>query len=86
MVADRSTLAEALNDLADREINHGLSYFFDDGWTVWIGDDLNGVFAAKEFQNLDEVPTWLIEKAAQWERRSGLRLVAPKNEDPDDSA
>ena len=86
MVDARSNLPEALNFLADREINHGLSYSFDDGWTVWIGDDLDGVFAAEEFQNLDDIPPWLIEKAAQWERRNGLHLVEPNDDGPDDAA
>jgi hypothetical protein len=64
-----------LDDLADREINHGLDYFFDTGWTVWIGDGLTSVFARATFDSLDDVVPWLLEKARQFERRNSIRVI-----------
>lgn len=41
------------------EINCGLSSFWDGGWTVWIGDEMNG----KELEFFDNEHLW---KAVDW--------------------
>jgi hypothetical protein len=48
-------------DLYDSEINVSLSWFWDAGFTVKIGDEVNGFVAQTTVQNLLEVQDWLIE-------------------------
>jgi hypothetical protein len=54
-------LLKVMADLYDREINCGIRFFYDGGFTVAIGDDLNGRHAEKEFRGdqLNIVAHWL---------------------------
>ena len=51
------------------EINCGLSSFWDGGWTVWIGDEMNGHHAEWYFVQED------FGKIAPWLRSEAARLV-----------
>lgn len=59
------TLETVLAALYRNEINCGLSSFWDGGWTVWIGDEMNGRRAEAEFDrgDLDKIPAWLADNA-----------------------
>ena len=48
-------------DLYDSEINVSLSWFWDAGFTVKIGDEVNGFVAQTTVATLLEVQDWLIE-------------------------
>jgi len=48
-------------DLYDSEINVSLSWFWDAGFTVKIGDEVNGFVAQTTVETLLEVQDWLIE-------------------------
>ena len=48
-------------DLYDSEINVSLSWFWDAGFTVKIGDEVNDFIAQTTVQTLLEVQDWLIE-------------------------
>lgn len=58
-------LMSVMNALYEREINCGLSSFWDNGWSVWIGDDPNGVKAGAEFrpEDVGQIPAWLYDTA-----------------------
>ncbi len=58
-------LAEALCALYRSEINCGLSSFWDGGWDVWIGDDMNGYAARQQFldEDFDQIAPWLLAEA-----------------------
>ena len=43
-----------LSELYDSEINAGVSSFWDDGFTVWLGDRMNGLKAERQFRAGDE--------------------------------
>lgn len=70
--ADMS-LSAVLRRLYDSEINCGLSSFWDGGWSVWIGDDMNGRRADDNFDNGQ------LAEAAYWLHNTALR-VYPKSE------
>ncbi len=59
------SLETVLNALYREEINCGLGSFWDGGWDVWIGDEMNGFRAEATFEraNLDKVPEWLVTNA-----------------------
>lgn len=62
----RDCSLETVLDLLYRfEINCGLSSFYDGGWTVWIGDEMNGRAAEASFDRdqLHTVPAWLADNA-----------------------
>jgi hypothetical protein len=46
------------------EINCGISSFWDSGFTVWIGDNMNGRKSWETFHPFDN-PNWLAD-AAEW--------------------
>jgi hypothetical protein len=56
-------LTKALTKLYEAEINCQISSFFDEGWTVKIGDPLNGFKAQAEFRDLKEAADWLLDYA-----------------------
>jgi hypothetical protein len=58
-------LETVLGALYAHEINCGLQSFWDGGWSVWIGDDMNGVRAEADFQRdqLTDIPAWLADNA-----------------------
>jgi hypothetical protein len=67
------TLTSALQALYDREINCGLGSFWDQGYRVWIGDDMNGIKAERWFDasKLDEAAKWLFEEAERLNPSAG---------------
>lgn len=54
-----------MKELYDEEINCGIESFWDAGFTVWIGDEVNGKRAERGFdvQELDRVEGWLRNEA-----------------------
>lgn len=59
------TLDTVLALLYAHEINCGLSSFWDGGWSVWIGDEMNGYRAEADFGpgQYGDIPTWLADNA-----------------------
>lgn len=59
------TLDTVLSLLYSHEINVGLSSFWDGGWSVWIGDDMNGRRAEADFlhSQFADIPAWLADNA-----------------------
>lgn len=60
-------LTEVMTELYSYEINCGVSSFFDRGFDVWIGDDINGrryerTFTAEEIED-GTASMWLLHKA-----------------------
>ena len=57
---------DTLNALYDSEINVEISSFWDGGWTVKIGDQMNGFKAEMTFDDLDEnTARWLTKTACE---------------------
>lgn len=61
-------LAAILAALYAHEINVGLQSFWDGGWDVWIGDEMNGKRCETTFMDRDmgvstDIPAWLVEQA-----------------------
>ena len=54
----------ALQALYDRDINFQLSTFWDGGFTVRLGDEMNGFAAQGTFPTLEEPVAWLVSQAA----------------------
>lgn len=54
-----------LSALYAHEVNCGLSSFWDGGWSVWIGDDMNGLHAKTTFDTMDfsKIAAWLVDTA-----------------------
>lgn len=93
--AVEAALSQTLQHLYSLEINCGLSSFWDGGWTVWIGDEMNGRHAEALFnrEDFDKIDGWLRTEAARlirrWKRdrtavkrRGDLAVVAPSSESP----
>ena len=60
-----SDLVEIMQALYRSEINCGVQSFWDGGFTVRLGDDLNGTTASENFEagELGEAGEWLHEQA-----------------------
>lgn len=58
-------LIRVMADLYASEVNCGIESFWDAGFSVWIGDDLNGRKAERTFRpaELGEVASWLQREA-----------------------
>lgn len=52
-----------MQDLYDDEINFTVSTFWDGGFEVQIGDDMNGFKASATFWHWGQVEQWLIAEA-----------------------
>lgn len=50
---------EILQMLHDSEINGSIEWFFDEIWTVKIGDRLNGIKAQAVVKSAEEAEAWL---------------------------
>ena len=48
-----------MKKLHQSEINCSISSFWDNGWDVKLGDDMNGYAAEGNFETLDEAATFL---------------------------
>lgn len=59
------SLETVMGALYRNEINCGLSSFWDGGWRVWIGDEMNGYKAEADFTNEQflDIPAWLADNA-----------------------
>lgn len=59
------TLGTVLEILYANEINCGLQSFWDGGWTVWIGDEMNGRRAERSFEReqFADIAPWLADTA-----------------------
>jgi hypothetical protein len=55
------SLSAILDALYSHEINVGMQSFWDAGWTVWLGDEMNGSRTEREFDRdqFDLIPQWL---------------------------
>lgn len=60
-------LAHVLQTLYIHEINCGMQSFFDGGWKVWIGDEMNGIRLEESFERDDfnDIPAWLLKTAQE---------------------
>lgn len=59
------SLISILRSLYRSEINCSISSFWDGGWTVRLGDEMNGWRAEEDFANdeLENIGPWLIREA-----------------------
>ncbi|HUW31136.1 MAG TPA: hypothetical protein VM223_05940, partial [Planctomycetota bacterium] len=55
-------LTDVMSRLYDSEINCGISCFWDGGWDVWLGDDMNGHVADTEIEQEPDA----FAMAAKW--------------------
>jgi hypothetical protein len=58
-------LEQIIADLYDSEINASLSWFWDGGIDVSLGDDLNGFVTGEQVATLAEAVEWLRANAVQ---------------------
>jgi hypothetical protein len=59
-------LEQIVADLYDGEINASLSWLWDGGIDVSIGDDLNGIVAGNQVATLADAAEWLRANAVQY--------------------
>lgn len=57
------SLTAVMQALYASEINVEISSFWDGGWDVKLGDQMNGFKVEKNFDNLDDAAPWLIAEA-----------------------
>lgn len=65
MLAEQITLAGVPERLCQSEINFSLSSFWDGGWTVKLGDEMNGFREEASIQDYWDALKWLDEKARE---------------------
>jgi hypothetical protein len=60
-----AALEQMMQDLYAEEINCGISSFWDGGFTAWIGDEMNGRKAERNFdaEELDRIAGWFLAEA-----------------------
>jgi hypothetical protein len=63
-------------ELYDSEINFSISTFWDGGFDVKLGDEMNGFRAETSVWTWAEVETWLREKAIEHFPQSGFAEAA----------
>lgn len=65
-------LLEVIAALYDSEINCGMASFWDAGFEVWLGDEVNGKRAIRSFypDKFDEAGKWLHEAALEYHPES----------------
>lgn len=56
-------LETVMKRLYESEINCSISCFWDNGWDVKLGDEMNGFVAEGNFRTLDEAATFLDREA-----------------------
>lgn len=72
------TLGQVLDWIYSYEMNVGLQSFWDGGWTVWLGDELNGHYAEKDFldEDFSKIPEWIRQSAEeQWTKWASEREI-----------
>jgi DNA-directed RNA polymerase subunit RPC12/RpoP len=62
----RGDLAEELQKIYDSEINVRISWLWDGGIEVWIGDDMNGYLAQDSVSSAAEIVPWFQEAIAHF--------------------
>lgn len=78
-------LHDVMRNLYASEINCGVSSFWDGGWRVWLGDELNGVVAHIEgCDTPQEAAQWLDSEARRQYPQSDYakRKPHPKRTEP----
>ncbi len=58
-------MSNVMEDLYRSEINCGAECFYDTGWNVWLGDNLNGYREQFDCSTWSEVEEWLTKKAME---------------------
>ena len=53
----------ALQDLYDSEINYSIETFWDGGFTVKLGDEMNGFVSSGSFDTFNECVYWLADES-----------------------
>jgi hypothetical protein len=73
-----------MGELYGQEINWAVSSFWDGGWTVKLGDDLNGFVAENTFhpKDLGKAAKWLAEQAEKHFPPRKVIQFPPKTERP----
>lgn len=73
----RGDLMVVVQELYDSEINSRVSCFWDAGWTVALGDEMNGFVSEENFENwqLHNAGRWLAEQAIHHYPDSRFALV-----------
>lgn len=58
-------LWDTMRALYASEINCGMASFWDAGFVVWLGDDMNGREAEEQFfsEDFDQIADWLHQEA-----------------------
>jgi hypothetical protein len=66
-------LVKALQRLYETETNLNISSFWDSGWTVKLGDELNGYVAERTFHNdeLGELANWIDGQMTKQRAKAG---------------
>ena len=60
-----ANFGEILADLYASEINARISWFWDDGFELTLGDDLNGIVAETTVRTIPAAAEWLVNMALQ---------------------
>ena len=73
---------DAMRALYASEINCGLASFWDGGFTVWLGDHINGHDAKTQFfdEHFDHIPLWLHAEALRLYPNSTFAAFNPTAE------
>ena len=74
-------LGEVLDKLYDSKINRELASFWDTGWKVRLGDEMNGYVAGTVVKTAAEAALWLDEQARMRYPRSKFAMgIEPPGE------
>jgi hypothetical protein len=65
-------LEEILQDLYDNEINAAISWLWDGGIDVGLGDEMNGYVADGQVRTVREAAAWLRDEACKHYPDSGF--------------
>ena len=58
-------IADILQEIYNEEINMTISWFWDEGIDIIIGDDANGIKAKSNFDTIKEAMRWLSKKIVE---------------------
>lgn len=64
-IARLVAVAPVLDDLYASEINFEITTFWDGGWDVRLGDDMNGIKATTNVNTFVEAAEWLMDAAIE---------------------
>ncbi len=59
-------IADELQKIYDSEINIRISWLWDGGIDVWLGDDMNGYLAEENVRSVADIVPWLQEAIAHF--------------------